>query len=176
MNRRFAPRRGGDNAASPTTMDQKEFDDGIAFQQKNYPQEPKFTFIKRTPCYFSSMASNVLGGDLQPCSLNPVTGFYRNGTCDTCADDKGKHTVCAVMTDEFLEFSAQAGNDLSTPVPEYQFPGLKAGDRWCVCMGRWIEALNADMAPKIVLESCHISVTEFVDIEVLKKYAVKEES
>ena len=115
------------------------------------------------------MASNVLGDDLQPCSLNPVTGFYRNGTCDTCADDKGKHTVCAVMTDEFLEFSAQAGNDLSTPVPEYQFPGLKAGDRWCVCMGRWIEALNADMAPKIVLESCHISVTEFVDIEVLKK-------
>ena len=80
------------------------------------------------------------------------------------------------MTDEFLEFSAQAGNDLSTPVPEYQFPGLKAGDRWCVCMGRWIEALNADMAPKIVLESCHISVTEFVDIEVLKKYAVKDES
>ena len=67
------------------------------------------------------MASNVLGGDLQTCSLNPVTGFYRNGTCDTCADDKGKHTVCAVMTDEFLEFSAQAGNDLSTPVPEYQF-------------------------------------------------------
>ena len=119
------------------------------------------------------MASNVLGGDLRPCSLNPVTGFYRNGTCDTCADDKGKHTVCAVMTDEFLEFSAQAGNDLSTPVPEYQFPGLKAGDRWCVCMGRWIEALNADMAPKIVLQSCHISVTEFVDIEVLKKYAVK---
>ena len=140
------------------------------------PKNLSLLFVKRTPCYFSVMASNVLGGDLQPCSLNPVTGFYRNGICDTCVDDKGKHTVCAVMTDEFLEFSAQAGNDLTTPVPEFQFPGLKAGDRWCLCMGRWIEALNADMAPKIVLESCHISVTEFVDIEVLKKYAVKEES
>tara|TARA_B100001250_G_scaffold401668_1_gene413834 strand:- start:10657 stop:11025 length:369 start_codon:yes stop_codon:yes gene_type:complete len=122
------------------------------------------------------MASNVLGDDLQHCSLNPVTGFYRNGLCDTCADDKGLHTVCAVMTDDFLKFSAEAGNDLSTPVPEYQFPGLQAGDRWCLCLSRWIEALNADMAPEIVLESCHISVTEFVDIEVLKKYAVKNES
>ena len=94
--------------------------------------------------------SNLLGGDLQPYSLNPVTGFYRNSICDTCADDKGKHTVFAVMTDEFLEFTAQPGKDLSTPVPEYQFPGLKAGDCWCLCMGRWIEALNADMDSKIV--------------------------
>ena len=121
------------------------------------------------------MASNVLGGDLQTCSLNPVTGFFRNGICDTCADDRGLHTVCAVMTDEFLKFSEEEGNALSTPVPEYQFPGLKAGDRWCLCLYRWIEALNADMAPEIVLESCHISVTEFVDIEVLKKYAVQND-
>jgi len=103
-----------------------------------------------------------------------VTGFFRNGLCDTCADDRGMHTVCVVMTDEFLEFSAEAGNDLSTPVPEFQFPGLKAGDRWCLCMGRWIEAQKAGMAPEIVLESCHISVTEFVDLELLKKYAVEE--
>ena len=120
------------------------------------------------------MASNVLGGELQHCSKNPVTGFFRNGLCDTCADDRGIHTVCVVMTDEFLEFSAEAGNDLSTPVPEFQFPGLKAGDRWCLCMGRWIEAQKAGMAPEIVLESCHISVTEFVDLELLKKYAVEE--
>ena len=121
-----------------------------------------------------AMASNVLGGELEPCSKNPVTGFFRNGLCDTCADDRGMHTVCVVMTDEFLEFSAEAGNDLSTPVPEYQFPGLKAGDRWCLCMERWIEAQKADMAPEIVLESCHISVTEFIDLELLKQYAVKE--
>ena len=119
------------------------------------------------------MASNVLGGELEPCSKNPVTGFFRNGLCDTCADDRGMHTVCVVMTDEFLEFSAEAGNDLSTPVPEFQFPGLKAGDRWCLCMGRWIEAQKAGMAPEIVLESCHLSVTEFVDLELLKQYAVK---
>ena len=120
------------------------------------------------------MASNVLGGELEICSKNPVTGFFRNGLCDTCADDRGMHTVCVVMTDEFLEFSAEAGNDLSTPVPEYQFPGLKAGDRWCLGMERWIEAHKADMAPEIVLESCHISVTEFIDLELLKQYAVKE--
>ncbi len=86
------------------------------------------------------------------------------------------HTVCVVMTDEFLEFSAEAGNDLSTPVPEFQFPGLKAGDRWCLCMGRWIEAQKAGMAPGIVLESCHLYVTEFVDMELLKQYAVKEDT
>ena len=120
------------------------------------------------------MASNVLGGELEPCSKNPVTGFFRNGLCDTCADDRGMHTVCVVMTDEFLEFSAEAGNDLSTPVPEFQFPGLEAGDRWCLCMGRWIEAQKAGMAPGIVLGSCHLSVTEFVDLELLKQYAVKE--
>ncbi len=121
------------------------------------------------------MASNVLGGDLQPCSLDPLTGFYRNGLCDTCADDRGSHTVCAVMTDEFLTFSAEAGNDLSTPIPEFQFSGLKEGDRWCLCLGRWIEALNKGVAPRIVLESSHISVTEFVDIEVLKRHALQEE-
>ena len=116
------------------------------------------------------MASNVLGGELISCSLNPVTGFFRNGLCDTCSDDRGMHTVCAIMTDEFLEFSAKAGNDLSTPVPEYDFPGLKPGDKWCLCMGRWIEAEKAGMAPKIFLKSCHISIIEFIDLELLKKY------
>lgn len=116
------------------------------------------------------MASNVLGGELISCSLNPVTGFFRNGLCDTCSDDRGMHTVCAIMTDEFLEFSAKAGNDLSTPVPEYDFPGLKSGDKWCLCMGRWIEAEKAGMAPKIALKSCHISIIEFIDLELLKKY------
>ena len=116
------------------------------------------------------MASNVLGVELISCSLNPVTGFFRNGLCDTCSDDRGMHTVCAIMTDEFLEFSAKAGNDLSTPVPEYDFPGLKSGDKWCLCMGRWIEAEKAGMAPKIVLKSSHISIIEFIDLELLKKY------
>ena len=116
------------------------------------------------------MASNVLGGELISCSLNPVTGFFRNGLCDTCSDDRGMHTVCAIMTDEFLEFSAKAGNDLSAPVPEYDFPGLKSGDKWCLCMGRWIEAEKEGMAPKIVLKSCHISIIEFIDLELLKKY------
>ena len=95
------------------------------------------------------MASNVLGDYIQPCSLNPVTGFYRNGLCDTCADDKGLHTVCAVMTNEFLKFSAEAGNDLSTPVPEYQFHVLKDAHPWSISLSSRIEPRNADMAPQI---------------------------
>ena len=94
---------------------------------------------------------NVLGGPLQPCRTEPLTGFYRDGCCNTGPQDVGSHTVCAVMTAEFLAFSAGAGNDLSTPMPEYGFPGLKPGDRWCLCAPRWQEAFLAGAAPKVVL-------------------------
>jgi len=118
------------------------------------------------------MAKNVLGGDLIVCSSDPVTGFFRTGTCDTCGDDEGMHTVCAVMTAEFLEFSRNAGNDLSTPQPEYRFPGLQPGDHWCLCLPRWIEALEAGTAPQIVLQATHMSVIEFLSMETLIEYAV----
>lgn len=118
-------------------------------------------------------AKNVLGTDLQTCSLDPMTGFYRDGCCNTGMEDEGMHTVCAVMTDEFLRFSKSRGNDLSTPMQMYGFPGLKAGDRWCLCALRWKEAFEADMAPQVVLEATHMSVLEFVDLEDLQKHAVQ---
>lgn len=118
------------------------------------------------------MAKNVLGGDLIVCSSDPMTGFFRTGTCDTCGDDAGMHTVCAVMTAEFLEFSKAAGNDLSTPRPEFDFPGLQPGDRWCLCLPRWIEALEAGVAPQIVLQATHMSAIEFLSMETLVEYAV----
>jgi uncharacterized protein (DUF2237 family) len=118
------------------------------------------------------MARNVLGTDLQDCSLDPVTGFYRNGCCDTGAEDVGVHTVCAVMTDEFLAFSASVGNDLSTPRPEFGFAGLKAGDRWCLCASRWVEALEADAAPQVVLEATHARTIEWADLSALQAHAV----
>ncbi len=118
------------------------------------------------------MARNILGTELIECSLDPMTGFYRNGKCDTCGDDAGQHSICAQMTEPFLEFSASLGNDLMTPMPDYQFPGLKAGDFWCICLGRWIEAHEAGVAPKIKLEATHASVSEFVDMETLKDFAV----
>lgn len=117
-------------------------------------------------------AKNVLGTELQSCSTDPVTGFYRTGCCDTGPEDFGLHLVCAEMTAEFLEFSRNAGNDLSTPVPEYGFPGLSPGDRWCLCVQRWKEALEAGMAPQVVLEATHISSLEFVSLEELQLYAV----
>ena len=118
------------------------------------------------------MARNILGTELIECSIDPLTGFYRNGKCDTCGDDIGQHSLCAQMTESFLEFSASRGNDLMTPMPDYKFPGLKAGDFWCVCLGRWIEAHEAGVAPKIKLEATHASVSEFVDMETLKDFAV----
>lgn len=121
------------------------------------------------------MAKNVLGGELECCCMDPVTGFFRNGKCDTNGEDTGMHTICAVMTEEFLEYSKAAGNDLSTPVPEYNFPGLKPGDRWCLCLGRWIEAHNSGNAPQISLKSTHTSVLEFVDLDVLKDFAADAE-
>ena len=117
---------------------------------------------------------NVLGGELQSCSLDPPTGFYRDGCCNTGAGDQGVHVVCAVMTHEFLEFSRAAGNDLSTPNPSYLFPGLRPGDRWCLCASRWREAFEAGMAPAVVLEATHMSALEFANLEHLKTHAYAE--
>ena len=118
------------------------------------------------------MAKNVLGGPLVTCSENPLTGFFRNGKCDTRADDQGMHTVCVLMTDDFLAFSREHGNDLSTPIPEYGFPGLKGGDYWCLCLSRWVQAYDNGMAPKVRLESTHASVLEFIALDRLQEYAV----
>ena len=120
---------------------------------------------------YDETARNVLGGELKPCSVDPVTGFYRNGCCETGPHDLGLHTVCAVMTEAFLAYSKAAGNDLSTPHPEYAFPGLKPGDRWCLCAPRWKEALDAGMAPMLVLESTHEETLAIVPLGVLKDYA-----
>lgn len=118
------------------------------------------------------MAKNVFGTDLIACSTDPITGFFRTGLCDTCGDDQGMHTVCAEVTEEFLAFSRYAGNDLSTPRPEYQFPGLQPGDRWCICLLRWLEALEADVAPKILLEATHMSAIEHISMEKLLEYGL----
>ena len=120
---------------------------------------------------YDETARNVLGGELRPCSIDPVTGFYRNGCCETGPHDLGLHTVCAVMTDDFLAYSKSMGNDLSTPQPSVDFPGLKPGDRWCVCAPRWKEALDAGMAPPVVLESTHEETLAIVPLGVLKDYA-----
>jgi uncharacterized protein (DUF2237 family) len=117
------------------------------------------------------MASNVLGTPLKSCCMDPVTGFYRNGKCDTGAEDHGLHLVCVRLTDEFLRFSKSRGNDLSTPVPQWGFSGLKEGDHWCLCATRWTEARDAGMAPKVVLEATHISMLEFATLEELKEHA-----
>ncbi|MGZ4797815.1 MAG: DUF2237 family protein [Acidimicrobiia bacterium] len=119
------------------------------------------------------MANNVLGGELELCGLEPLTGFYRNGCCDTGGEDAGVHVVCAVMTDEFLEFSRAAGNDLSTPMPQFGFAGLRAGDRWCLCADRWVEALDAGMAPRVVLEATHARVLEWTTLDELRRHAVE---
>jgi hypothetical protein len=121
------------------------------------------------------MQSNVLGGELSCCCRNPVTGFYRDGYCQTGPGDTGLHTVCAEMTEEFLEFSQSRGNDLSTPVPEYDFPGLQPGDRWCLCVTRWQEAQQAGFAPPVCLEATHLSTLEFVTLAELQEHAVDRE-
>jgi uncharacterized protein len=115
---------------------------------------------------------NVLGGSLQVCSRNPVTGFFRNGQCDTCADDEGSHTVCAVMTAEFLAYSKYLGNDLSTPRPEFRFPGLKPGDQWCLCAARFLQAHAEGVAPRVRLQSTHQRALDIVPLDVLQACAV----
>lgn len=119
-----------------------------------------------------AMARNVLGEELIACSTDPMTGFFRTGLCDTCGDDRGMHTICAQMTEDFLRFSAEQGNDLTTAMPAYNFPGLVPGDFWCLCLGRWLQAHEAGMAPKVKLEATHASVLEFIDLSTLREYAV----
>ena len=114
------------------------------------------------------MSRNVLGDKLQACGTEPLTGFFRTGLCDTCKEDAGMHTICARMTKEFLEFSAAHGNDLSSPSPENRFPGLKPGDYWCLCLKRWIQAYHAGVAPQVRLEATHVSVLEYIDLELLQ--------
>jgi uncharacterized protein (DUF2237 family) len=118
---------------------------------------------------------NVVGGPLQPCSLDPLTGFYRNGCCDTSDLDQGSHTVCAVMTAEFLAFSKYVGNDLSTPRPEYMFPGLKPGDQWCLCATRFLQAHEDGCAPRVRLAATHMRALDIVPLEILMENAVEAE-
>lgn len=117
---------------------------------------------------------NVLGSALISCSMSPLTGFYRDGCCKTGNEDTGTHTVCAQITNEFLAFTKSRGNDLETPILVYNFPGLKEGDFWCLCVLRWKEALKAGKAPKIKLEATHAKSLEFVDLNVLKQYAIEK--
>ena len=119
------------------------------------------------------MAKNVLGGELETCSRSPLTGFHRNGKCETGREDYGLHVLCARMTEEFLAFSEAHGNPLGTPNPDWHFPGLKPGDRWCVCVTRWKEAMQAGVAPPVVLEATHPSTLEFVSLEELQAHAVE---
>ncbi|MCT7983192.1 DUF2237 domain-containing protein [Laspinema sp. A4] len=119
-------------------------------------------------------ATNVLGGKLENCCTSPMTGYYRDGKCNTGGGDYGAHVVCAQVTEEFLTFSKQRGNDLSSPVPLFNFPGLKPGDRWCLCASRWKEALDAGVAPPVVLSATHASALEYVSEEELKQYAIDE--
>lgn len=121
-----------------------------------------------------SEPTNVLGTALKCCCRDPLTGYYRDGYCRTGPGDVGLHTVCVEVTAEFLEFGRAQGNDLITPVPEFDFPGLQPGDRWCVCVTRWADALEAGVAAPVSLEACHISVLEFVSLEDLQRHAVEQ--
>ena len=115
---------------------------------------------------------NVFGEPLEECGGNPVTGFFRDGKCNTCEEDTGSHTVCVEVSQAFLEFSRFRGNDLSTPMPQYNFPGLQAGDSWCLCAARWLEAAENNMAPRVLLKRTHFKALDIVALELLKKYAV----
>lgn len=121
------------------------------------------------------MANNIFGEPIAECSSAPLTGFFRDGCCNTGPQDNGIHTVCAVMTNDFLEFSQSMGNDLITPRPEFHFPGLKAGDKWCLCVNRWIEAMHAGCPPYILPEATHEKTLNFVPLKTLVKYAYKKE-
>jgi uncharacterized protein len=115
---------------------------------------------------------NVLGEALEPCCLRPMTGFFRTGSCETGPEDFGAHTVCVQVTAEFLDYSRERGNDLSTPAPAFGFPGLKPGDRWCLCASRWKEALDAGMAPRVLLRATHERTLDYVSLDELKRYSM----
>ena len=115
---------------------------------------------------------NVYGEKLETCSEKPLTGFFRDGCCNTDSRDFGSHTVCVEVTDAFLEYSRSRGNDLVTPIPQFDFPGLKAGDRWCLCAARWLEAEQADVAPRVLLRRTHMRALEIVPLDLLRRYAV----
>ncbi|HAA73631.1 TPA: DUF2237 domain-containing protein [Candidatus Latescibacteria bacterium] len=121
-----------------------------------------------------SLGRNVLGEELVGCSTDPMTGAMRDGCCRHVPGDVGLHILCAEVTEEFLEYSNSVGNDLSTPAPEYQFDGLKPGDRWCLCVSRWVEAMEAGVAPPVILEATSVSALEFVDLDDLKKHAIED--
>jgi len=118
------------------------------------------------------MANNVLGEPLEPCSMDPLTGWRRDGCCNTDADDLGRHVVCIQATPAFLAYSKARGNDLSTPNPAFGFPGIQPGDRWCLCAARWLEAMQRGVAPPVVLAATHESAIEVIPLEALKEYAV----
>ena len=115
---------------------------------------------------------NIFNEPLEACSFDPVTGFFRSGCCETSEQDTGSHTVCAIMTEEFLKFSKSKGNDLSTPVPAFDFPGLKTGDRWCLCAARWLEAYEASSAPSIIARATHRRALETIPMEVMKEFSL----
>jgi len=133
------------------------------------PNQPNVQSKSAQPKAFDR---NVFGQPLLPCSFEPRTGFFRDGCCKTDQHDHGRHVVCALMTQEFLSFSKSRGNDLTTAMPQYDFPGLSPGDRWCLCALRWKEALDAQVAPKVFLESTHIKVLDYIAIESLQAYSV----
>lgn len=121
------------------------------------------------------MEKNIFGEPLETCCSSPMTGYFRDGLCRTVSQDTGTHTVCAVMTDEFLIFSAAKGNDLITPIPYYLFPGLKAGDKWCLCVTRWLQAERSDKAPKLILEATHEKTLDYAPLALLIKHAFRVE-
>jgi uncharacterized protein (DUF2237 family) len=130
---------------------------------------PSITAMQRDS---DNIPRNVLGGLLRPCSERPLTGFYRDGCCNTGEDDAGMHVTCVEVTAEFLEFSKSRGNDLTTPRPEFGFPGLQPGDRWCLCAARWMEAAEAGIAPRIVLAATHEAMLDYAPLSILKRYAL----
>ncbi|APW65074.1 hypothetical protein LPB137_04080 [Poseidonibacter parvus] len=118
------------------------------------------------------MQTNILGTNLELCCSSPITGFYRDGICRTSQEDTGTHTICAILTNDFLQYSKSKGNDLTTPMPQYGFPGLKEGDKWCLCALRWKESYEANCAPNIIAEATSIATTKFIEKEILLKYAI----
>ncbi len=115
---------------------------------------------------------NLFNEIIEECSCEPLTGFFRTGCCDTSDQDLGSHTVCALMTEDFLRFSIAKGNDLSTPVPQYNFPGLKEGDRWCLCANRWLEAYKSDSAPAIIAKATNVKALDIIPMEIIKEFAI----